>query len=590
MNKVMIIFKTQRGGKSMSDKINDSDGSFSIIQGVVNITDPKQNGAHAILFVKEDKRLKVTVDEVEVSGEVSLSASSKINIVLLNAVLQQPAEKLSTVVSEDKMSLRIKKEITPGKHLVVADMAPTSYAHLTFSIEAFPPPPSLASDLEYLVNSEDYVGVFDYEALDTLAASQINIELIVLNGKQPYQGRPGYYRQTFEVEEINVIEKGILVAVYEEEEKAVFGINVYGADVPIFVQQNPTFIGDGILREKNGNLFSSRSGRLVFNEKEIQVMPQIIVSRDLLQSDGELIFRDGDIIIKGNITEHCVVKAGGSVIVEGGIFESTVSGDHGVSAGGNISNSHITAGSKLISYKIVKSLILEIINDLSSTKDTCLLVIEKAIAQKEDKDTIQLLINQIIRETHPALNRNWVSLKKLKEEDEQLKLDEPLEKITAYINTINDAAKKRIPTYLEISNSLPLFLDYNKKLNLLLSEKVSNITAVSLTNSNVQTSGSIEITKNGSYLSTLTCENKITIKGSVKGGFLFAENFIEVDEYQTYNLSDRGLEVRNPDGIIKMGTRYPDTKVKIGAFEHRNNDFEYKVNLLGEAGIKNKLR
>ena len=91
------------------------------------------------------------------------------------------------------------------------------------------------------------------------------------------------------------------------------------------------------------HVIAARSGRVIFSKERIDVVPELVIDRDLSSKDGTIDF-DGDVLVFGSVLDGCVVQATGNVRISGNVFHATLRGERGVWVRDAIVGSHVMAG------------------------------------------------------------------------------------------------------------------------------------------------------------------------------------------------------------------------------------------------------
>jgi uncharacterized protein (DUF342 family) len=116
-----------------------------------------------------------------------------------------------------------------------------------------------------------------------------------------------------------------------------------GKDIPLKV-------GNGaVLLDNDTKVVAISQGRPVYKKGVISVIPALVISHDVDATTGNINF-DGDVVVKGNISDNMKVSAGGDITIFGNVFHATLYAKGNIRVYGNITNSKITAGLNVFNY------------------------------------------------------------------------------------------------------------------------------------------------------------------------------------------------------------------------------------------------
>lgn len=541
-----------------SEKTKHKNGFIEIKDNQIFVTDPIGEGLKPKLYVPVNFDFEICCDGEPIVGEIEVCSANVFESKISDFPIEKASFEISHHVSSDRMKVTFRKELFPGKRYELENKVPSNHVEITVIEKEYQHEPLSTSVIDDIIRKEDYQGNVDQLALQAFCEAKEHIEKDLLFGMEPINGTPAYYDRISEIRSINIVKQEEHIANFIEEIPGISGVNVLGDEIKTHLNYQLPKIGDGI-SEREGKLYASREGRLVFDNKEIVVLKQVTINRDLVEQDGVVEFKEGDIIVKGNILEGCTVNAGGIITVSGGVYGAKVYGEQGIEVSGNISNAEVYCGWTLFMYKKVN------------------IIIGRLLAQiyhfSEDYDEALTKPSFVLRGLYKKLAENIEHILKNNSED-IIKQDEHYQTI---VNEIEQKWQKYKVKREDIDSFILLLEEYLKHITPHLELRPAHLTAGNVTSSSLFCSGDIDIKVSGAYLSQIESSGKIKIKGSTKGGVIIAEHAIELDEYLSTTTTIVGVKVRNSHGYIKIMKRHPDTLIKVG--DQQDLNFETKMNV-----------
>lgn len=162
-------------------------------------------------------------------------------------------------------------------------------------------------------------------------------EVRVAKGTRSVDGKDGFFQYNFNMDlnkkptirsdgsvdywsihAIEMVEEGQVIAVYHEPVQGVDGRTVTGK--PVLAKRGrpqPPLSGKGFSRSEDSITYTADiTGKIEMKNNRIQILSVYEVSGDVDVHTGNIDFR-GDVVIHGNVTVGAVVKATGSITVDG---------------------------------------------------------------------------------------------------------------------------------------------------------------------------------------------------------------------------------------------------------------------------------
>ncbi len=196
------------------------------------------------------------------------------------------------------------------------------------------------SELKRILQQQDIVSGFDEINLAKIAAGHAtDKELLVARGKEPEQGKDGYYELHFQSAFAGELKKlddgtmdyagipstdkvfpGQLLAVYKEATEGIAGNTVTNILLPAASgkSQKP-LTGSTVAQGKDHNsYYAVKEGYVSYNEEDqtIDIYPVCVIRGDVSQDSG-VIDIAGAVHIIGSAVDHAVIHATGDIIIDG---------------------------------------------------------------------------------------------------------------------------------------------------------------------------------------------------------------------------------------------------------------------------------
>ncbi|CAB3395734.1 FapA family protein [Kyrpidia spormannii] len=559
-------------------------GTVTVVNNQLIVSDPDDEGSFAIIVIPDDPRLTVVIDGQKCVGEVVVHENQHIEVSLAKSL---PSIQFSTKVTKDNMEVIGRIDVKPGEEHRLRDMHGAHRAVLEIETIDLRPDPLGTGEIVARLESAGYVGVLDPTGVETIAQAKDTTECIVLRGTPPVPGRAARYRRV-ELPKVHdplqrqmritSIGLGTTVAVLEPEIPGTPGRDVFGREIPCPVHRSLPTLGQGVI-EVNDRLVAVRSGRLLFTKNRIDVIPELVIDHDLSSKDGKVEF-DGDVVVLGSVLDGSYIKAMGTVRVNGGVFHSTVLGERGVSVQDAIVGSQIVAGASRFVYTRIYEMLKKGIVEYEKFQAEFQELLAHARQRIDQGTHLGLLADALLTTRHPDLERFLQSF--CNETDGVLNADDRYRQIVREIRSKWFGIARTNITEQHVMALHHMLVDYIFHIESMKHTETATVKAASITSSSVRASGSIVVTGPGTYASSLEAGNSIVIRGSMRGGFLVAQNLIDIEEMGTPFGIESSAKVDNPSGRIRIRLRHPNTVLQVGHTRDRNLAVEYNTVLWEE--------
>ncbi|WP_369699942.1 FapA family protein [Alicyclobacillus sendaiensis] len=452
-----------------------------------------------------------------------------------------------------------------------------------------PEPLGMDKILEHL-QSMGYVGTPIQETLEALAQATEEMECVVLRGTPPQLGRPARYRRLKLPKvydplrrrmEVASVLAGMPIAIWEPGIPAVPGRDVFGHEVVPPKHPKPPELGPGVIRVHD-HVIAARSGRVVFSKERIDVVPELVIDRDLSSKDGIIDF-DGDVLVFGSVLDGCVVQATGNVRISGNVFHATVRGERGVWVRGAIVGSHVMAGGSQLVYDEFGRKLKQSIDSFRRFESEYRDCVRHVQAKGWTDVDMRRLIFQLLTSRHAALEQTLLALT----EERHLSMfrangryPQLVQEIrTKWVGIGRSRIQENDVRYLShLLRSLQDYLEQMKQ------PGKASVRATAILSSVVKASGDIAVVGSGTLASSLEAGHAILVRGNVRGGHLVACRSISIGQMGTAFGTETHAYVRDATGRISIRVRYPNTYLRVGDTIDQTFQMEQNV-LFGEARV-----
>lgn len=345
-------------------KKESKDGSIKIVMGRAEVTDPIGDGRYASINPC-DPNVDVFVNGEKITG-VSV-VTEKDSIEFRTGADEQGAAEIIVDISEDRMEAVLTIKKTPGKQYYIKDVPETVLLNVSSGCREVPAADvTLAQCLQELKKAGVDLSFVDGKTVNTLVGQRYGGSAVVARGRYPVNGwdsavefmfktrecrNPDFYTDkkvdlldhtiTPTVKVGELLAKKVSFAVPGRDGRTVTGETVaarQGRDIPLKAGKG------AVLLDNDTKVVAVSSGRPVFKNGAVEVVPMMVIPRNVDPDTGNIYF-DGDVWVKGNVMDNMKVVAEGNITILGNVLQANLSAGGNVSIVGNIISSRVCAGS-----------------------------------------------------------------------------------------------------------------------------------------------------------------------------------------------------------------------------------------------------
>ena len=334
------------------------DGSASVFQGRVVVTDPSGSGRPAVL--EPGPGLKLYLNGREISQPVEVTSGDDIQVELMS---EQGQVTVRVEIAADGLEAKAALDLIPATRFCLLDSGPRQHLLLGTKAESKAPKVELELIEQALQEKGVFVGV-DMRAVASLAAKATGNPIVVARGQPPVPGQDARIELKFEdqqnqklpgSEELRVdwrelrsiptVEIGDELAVKHRPVLGRPGLSVTGQPISPRVPMDVELVAGEGVGIVNGGLkaVAARGGRPVFARGKLEVYPLLVADRGVNLASGNIKF-SGDVLVRGNVDETMSVCAGGNIEVAGNCTHASLTAGSQIVVRQNIIGGTVLAG------------------------------------------------------------------------------------------------------------------------------------------------------------------------------------------------------------------------------------------------------
>jgi len=307
----------------------------------------------------------------------------------------------------------------------------------------------------------------------------------------------------------------------------------------------------------------------------VHVDPLLVHKNDVNIKSGNIRFK-GDVKIMGNVSESMEVSATGSIEVMGMVMRAAVTSGGKLFVRKGMINSRIKAGRHLPGTEKISFLLQDLKNILEQVNGALgqLKVQESlGLGEADFGRVIMTLLDTKFRNIHPLVKNTMhqiAVLKNVQPPEELLKCGESLSCLVG----LNPLTMK---SFNDVHSDLSVALDALQQQK----ASPSDVTVYSAMMSDIQSSGSVYVTSQGCVGTVIVAGGNVVIKGPFRGGEIFCEGNVEVQELGSMLGVPPVVRVgarkqvnvgkAYPGGVIQVGQRRLVISQEMGSFKARLN-------------------
>ncbi|MDI7247914.1 MAG: FapA family protein, partial [Bacillota bacterium] len=448
-----------------------------------------------------------------------------------------------------------------------------------------------AAQIEDALKAKGVTFGLDHEEIRRAADAADGIPRVVARGEPVQEGRNGFVEYLFNWKPTEIVygdeeradyweryvypsvKEGDVLAVLHPPAPGTPGKKVTGeVALPRPVREAMLRAKDGVkLSEDGRKAVAVIAGRPVLEGRwapYLRVVRLMVHSGNIDIKSGNVHFW-GDLLILGNVTEGAEVCAHGDITIIGDATGAVLRAGGKVVCRGNLIGSRVRAGG----LKSLYSRLAPILNDLEKILDW--IIQETTKIQQHPSNRVRLKKGDINRVVRLLIERKKKELDAIATEYTTaiqaagLPFPSAIRELVQDIGSITLGPVGRTEPILDDLKSI---LGKKEEVDYLLDslrDQPGDILCSYAQNSVLEASGSITVTNEGCFHSTLRSGKQVEVKGVFRGGEIYALGSVFVKEAGSPGLSAGEVKIRVAEqSSVRILKVYPETAVQVGGRSH----------------------
>lgn len=555
------------------------DGSIEIISGKATIADPLKEGRYASLLIG-DPQTEVFVNGEKICEAAIVTSNDRVEF---KSIAIAPDTKINVRLSIDKMQASLEVLKIPGKEYFVKDAKRSNvvYIHSDYK-EVKPADATLEQCLTELRKQNVDMKLVNTGKIEELLTEPNGGCVIVAEGKRPINGlnsitkfffsSTSYRNPDFDTEKkVNLMDHTIIPTVNMGEVLAIKttpaipgkdGVTVTGEVIKAREgKDTPLRAGNGAVLLDNGTkVIATSEGRPMYKNGQISVVNTLVISNDVDVATGNLHF-DGDIIIKGNISDNLKVTAGGDITVYGSVYHADVYAKGNVKVHGNIINSRVSAGSNILNFIYFLPVLKQILGIVKAFQAAADFVETSRDHEHDNNKLLQVVLGK--KNILNGLMKETQSMLKLFNDEETIRLIEIFEDVESILTGMNARCLEDTELIKVLRTEIEEYICTEEGLY----GYQEDVIFENAQNSFILANGNIVVTDRGCYQTNLIAKDILFRKkcSVVRGGMLMAMRSIKMGIVGTPAGVSTYCRVLDKDGLIEADYFYENTVIKMNS-------------------------
>ncbi|MFC7686972.1 flagellar assembly protein A [Ureibacillus sp. GCM10028918] len=493
-------------------------------------------------------------------------------------------------ISADKLQvfLELKSGLSIARTL--KDQEPEPLIHIK-TTEVCKPIYIEPNDVILKLQDQGIVHGIDYAVINSSCSSGVDGTFLIAEGTSPTKGKDGYFQLYNNVEvkkqlkeredgsidfrdfrEFPSVNFGQIIGEVIPPEEGKAGMTVMGEIIePMKVYPLKIKAGKGVLLVDDLKVVSTESGcpevKISGLLATVTVIPKLVLYQDVTIETGNVNYL-GAVDIKASVQDGMKVEAKGNIQIDGNVYRAKVLSGKSIIANKNVIASQLTAGNGSL-IKLELSNILMRLSDALNNMNAAIIQLTQVSAFKVNSlkvtglaPLVKILCDSKFKDI-PLLVNEYV--KKVKEHAElEIEWKEFAEKLYREFANFHISTLKSEEDIANIANEAKdLYLSVESKNK----DDSPFIKADFVQNSEIYSNGDILISGPGVYSSNLFARKNIVIKGFVRGGEIYGEDSVTINEvgYRTGSYVKIAVSKK---GYIKIKNASENTTIQVGGQSH----------------------
>ncbi|MBP1931496.1 flagellar assembly protein A [Ammoniphilus resinae] len=323
--------------------------------------------------------------------------------------------------------------------------------------------------------------------------------------------------------------------------------------------------------EEEGQVIATEYGRPQIEGKgltvKVSVIPKLTHAQDVDLSSGNIRFI-GDVEVTGNVVEEMMVEAEGAILIRGTVSRAEIVAGQSIEIFQNVISSTLNAGKgNILITELGEQLekIMEHLNRLTQSLEQLIHspgFQESGFASKKFSEVIRIILDKKFSTLIPSIK---AMADKVNKEKEKLETDWT-DVATCLVRDIVYAHVGHLENVQDLKR-LGHRVQELITLNQISVEHTSEVLIPYALNSKIYCSGDVKITDQGCYQTVIRAGGRVEVKGSVRGGEIYASMGADIEETGTKSGSPTLICVPS-DQSVKIQKVLEDTIIQVGNRKH----------------------
>lgn len=582
--------------KKVKKEENSNIGMLSIVEGQIKFNGLNKDAVPPRIIFGSD--VQVSYKGEERQKEVTLTDG------LETLEIKLPARKESDLqygiqVNDNETKATMFWKRIPAVEYKLADFGETNQLHLQIEESIIEGPGLNMNLVREILQIEGIKYGVDLSSLDEDILQERQGLVVVAEGKEAIVGEPSkiiYHFQEehpqidkdavridhYEVHGIKGVEEGAVLAEMIPGRPGVPGMTVYGSPIPVESLEDVSIqVGQGVMLSEDGRqAIATTSGLASLSGSVISVTDVFELNGNADVSTGNITM-DGGIIIKGNVLENVKVESKTGLILVNGLVSGAVLRTGGsITVVKNVVRSQLYAGGSTVAHMRLAAILTQISGQLQG-----LIKAYKAISQQADNIPFGNLIKHLLELKFYNLPKDIQDFSK---QVTELK-DGTTDGIRLLEKSLTNNFVRPGPLQannFDLLNDLFTSVQVEEAQLTQMTSTESDVKIGYLQNSNVEASGSVEITGQGCFYSTILAGTGFKIANGVfRGGevTLNEGNLVAKEFGGPTGIYTKVQLIKN--GRITANHVHPNVEVSIGDQSYKFNEPASTVKVFIQDGL-----
>jgi len=508
---------------------------------------------------------------------------------------QVPFSQVSVSISKDGLSASISIESSSAPRFELA-VEPAQRGYRVVAVEAGvnEPAPISVDEVVKALRDKGVVNHINEEAIRTAIADQVSGEVVVAKGKPAVPTVQDVVNYTFQngarqhdTEDVidfhefwvtPCVAEGDVLAEKIAGHPGEPGMKVTGEEIPV-QPYRPVELqaADGAQVSADGTkIVATRPGRPVLINNKVGVQRIYELNKGVGLHTSNIHF-DGDVFVKGDVSENMLVEATGSIDITGGGYECALISKQHVQVGRSLVGSHVVAGGAGAGLGRIRLGLGNMVSQLQDIVDSVRHLDEPArgdlsrreAAMRELLETnhrpLSTIANELLQHVEHS-RKNSDGARKYTLKYVELGISEDIQSVVKLVSTTVNRID--IVTWPDLCSVLETARQTVERLQDMLTGGC--IAKIGYCQSSVvEADGDIHILRQGSVNSSLRSGGNVTVAGVLRGGEVLCLGRVTAKEIGTITGTATSIRILGHQGSLKASVVHPNVSLTIGNMSYK---------------------